>query len=239
MAIESAVHLDTRPYRQRASSAPVHGTSAALSYLVTVSTASSTPLTRANLLKWDKLHGLKATSSCNASLSSQAPTDENLKLKDHSIYTEQKSCPEELQKHIAKVVKHLGMPDTLSADQLPHWAPVNHNISKTDAIHYLSRELLFKTEKEGGEKLIQTTFSEPFKRKWLPPARNESAEDRYGTLELLEPDITVGYITRSDAESSRLELKYLLNHAEEEHVLEYVHFTFQTRLPGPHLTRLG
>jgi hypothetical protein len=239
MAIESAVHLETRPYRQRASSVPVHGTSAASSYLVTVSTASPTPLTTANLLKWDKLHGLRTTSTCNASLSSQAPTDEDLKLKEHSIYSEQKSCPGELQKHITTVVKHLGMPDALSADQLPHWTPLNHNISRADAIDYLSMELLFKTEREGGEKLIQTTFSEPFKRKWLPPARDGSAKDRYGTLEAPEPDITVGYITRSDAESSRPELKYPLNHAEEEHVLGSVYLTFHTCLPGLHLTRLG
>jgi hypothetical protein len=221
MAAESAVHLEKLPYRQRASSAPVLRTSAASSYSVTIAAAAPTPLTTANLLKWDKLHGLKATSTCDASLSSQALTDADLKLKDHSIYTHQRLCPEELQKHITKVVRDLGYkPETTSAARFAYSSELNHNISRTDAIHLLSKELLFKTEIEGGEKLIQTAFSEPFKRKWLPPARNGSAQDRYGTLETPEPDITVGYITRSYARSSCPQLKYPLNHVEEEYVLE-------------------
>ncbi|PVH96089.1 hypothetical protein DM02DRAFT_570094, partial [Periconia macrospinosa] len=100
----------------------------------------------------------------------------------------------------------------------------------------LARDLLFKTEIDDGEELIQVLPEVIFARHWLPAAPDKWVERQYGALEQPRPDHAVGYITQQDANSMDPRSKAALERTEEDKIMRLDRYASTSHLHFPFLT---
>lgn len=130
--------------------------------------------------------------------------------------------PELLRKHIDEVVMDMRKETTPSAARLARNSRRARGMNESQGKEMLARDLLFKTEIDDGEELIQVLPEVTFARHWLPAAPDKWVERQYGALEQPRPDHAVGYITQQDAYSMDPRSKAALERTEEDKIMRLV-----------------
>jgi hypothetical protein len=163
----------------------------------------------------------QSAAASEASLSTDIAKDIDRRQAAHGIFIHRGDIPELLRKHIEEVVMDMRKPDTPSAARLARNSRRARGMNEPQGKELLAADLLFKTEIDDGEELIQVLPEVTFGRQWLPVAPAEWVERQYGALEQPRPDHAVGYITQQDAYSMDPRSKAALQRAEEDKITRW------------------
>jgi hypothetical protein len=169
---------------------------------------------------------MQSTTGSEASLSMEPAKDIDRRQAAYGILVHRGDIPEVLRKHIDEVVMDMRKENTPSAARLARNARRARGMNEPQGKEMLARDLLFKTEIDDGEELIQVLPEVVFARQWLPVAPDEWVESQYGALEQPRPDHAVGYITRQDAYSIDPRSKAALERTEEDKITRSVALCF-------------
>ncbi|KAF2000487.1 hypothetical protein P154DRAFT_434731 [Amniculicola lignicola CBS 123094] len=149
------------------------------------------------------------------------------------MFIHHSDIPETLRKHIDDVIMDMRKPTTPSAARLARISRRTRGMNEPQGKEMLARDLLFKTEIDDGEELIQVLPEVMLGHHWLPAAPDRWVERQYGALEQPRPDHAVGYITQQDALSMNPRSKAALERTEEDKITRHalttqLHFPFLT-----------
>jgi hypothetical protein len=159
------------------------------------------------------------TTTSEASVSTEPAKDIDKRQAAYGIFIHRCDIPETLQKHIDDVVMDMRKPTTPSAARLARNSRRTRGMNEPQGKELLARDLLFRTEVDDGEELIQVLPEVMFGRHWLPAAPDKWVERQYGALEQPRPDHAVGYITQQDAHSMDPRSRAALERTEEDKVM--------------------